>query len=69
MYFHLQPQGHLPDVFVWLISGGKRLAYRRIPAREIFYSASEEFRGRNAGRMQTFFLKVFPWGSGVMIGE
>ena len=28
-----QPQHALPDIFIWMISGGRRVAYHRIPAR------------------------------------
>ena len=29
----LQPQHAIPDVFLWMISNNKRIAYHRIPAR------------------------------------
>ncbi len=48
----------MPDVFVWLVSGTKRLAYKRIPARTILYSMVEEERGRDCATVQTVFLKV-----------
>ena len=28
-----QPQHALPDIFIWMISGARRVAYHRIPAR------------------------------------
>ncbi|KAJ8967782.1 hypothetical protein NQ317_005559, partial [Molorchus minor] len=52
------PQHALPDVFLWIISGGKRQAYQRISARDIIYSLVEEERGRDCGKVQTMFLKV-----------
>lgn len=53
-----QPQHSLPDVFIWAISGNKRLAYHRIPARDIIYSMVDEECGRVCGKVQTMFLKV-----------
>lgn len=58
IYAHFQPQHALPDVFLWLISGGKRQAYQRIPARDIIYSVVEEERGKDCGKVRTMFLKV-----------
>ena len=57
-FFILQPQHGLPDVFVWMISGGKRIAYGRIPAANVLYSPRELEKGLNCGRVQTVFLKV-----------
>ena len=55
--FH-QPQETTPDVFIWMLCGGKRVAYTRIPSQHIAYSLVEEERGKDAGRMQTVFLRV-----------
>ncbi|CAH1371731.1 unnamed protein product, partial [Tenebrio molitor] len=52
------PQHALPDVFLWIISGGKRQAYRRISARDIIYSIVDEESGRDCGKVQTMFLKL-----------
>ncbi|XP_050515061.1 otoferlin-like [Diabrotica virgifera virgifera] len=52
------PQHALPDVFLWIISGGKRQAYQRIPARDIIYSGVEEECGKHCGKVQTMFLKL-----------
>lgn len=54
-----QPQQALPDVFIWALSGSKRLAYYRLPARDIIYSVIEEECGKECGKVQTVFLKVF----------
>ena len=32
----LQPQHAIPDVFLWMISNNKRIAYHRIPARFVY---------------------------------
>jgi hypothetical protein len=45
-------------VFLWLLSGNKRVAYQRIPARSIVYSMVEEEKGEHCGAVQTIFLKV-----------
>ncbi|CAG4962252.1 unnamed protein product [Parnassius apollo] len=50
-------QPAMPDVFIWMISNGKRLAYYRIPARDIIYSEYSEESGKFCGKMQTLFLK------------
>ena len=52
-------------MFVWLVSGTKRLAYQRIPARHLLYSMIDEEKGKGSGTVQTLFLKVssyFPIG-------
>ena len=53
-----EPQHALPDVFIWLISNNKRLAYHRIPASSIMFSIVEEEKGLHCGKVQTLFLKV-----------
>ena len=57
-YLIFQPQHGIPDLFIWLISGNKRLAYQRIPARNILFSMQEEEKGKDCGSLQTLFLKV-----------
>ncbi|CAB4068037.1 OTOF [Lepeophtheirus salmonis] len=52
------PQHAIPDIFIWLISGTKRLAYQRIPSRNIIYSMVEEEKGKDSGCVQTLFLKL-----------
>ncbi|XP_063373180.1 otoferlin-like [Cydia amplana] len=51
------PQQAMPDIFIWMISNGKRLAYQRIPARDIIYSYYENECGKHCGKKQTLFLK------------
>ncbi|XP_070555330.1 otoferlin-like isoform X1 [Ptychodera flava] len=57
-YFASEPQGNLPDVFIWMISGDKRVAYYRIPARKLLYSPNEEERGSFCGHLHTFRLTL-----------
>jgi len=53
-----KPQHSIPDVFIWMVSGNKRLAYQRISARHLLYSMIDEEKGKDAGCVQTLFLKV-----------
>lgn len=52
------PQDSLPDVFIWVISSGRRVAYQRISGRELIYSVVDEECGRYCGKVQTMFLKL-----------
>ncbi|XP_056293793.1 fer-1-like protein 4 [Pseudoliparis swirei] len=52
-----EPQATIPDAFLWLLSGGKRLAYVRIPAYSILFSLVEEQKGRDCGRLTTLYMK------------
>ncbi|XP_030642529.1 fer-1-like protein 6 [Chanos chanos] len=52
-----EPQHTIPDVFIWMLSNGKRLAYARIPARQLLFSDSPEKMGRDCGKIKTLFLK------------
>ena len=53
-----EPQHALPDVFVWMISNNKRVAYHRIHAKNLVFSIVEEERGKDCGKVQTLFMKV-----------
>ncbi|KAA8593057.1 hypothetical protein FQN60_018512, partial [Etheostoma spectabile] len=53
----LQPQHTVPDVFVWLLSNNKRVAYSRVRTRDLLYSSSREARGIHCGKIITLFLK------------
>lgn len=48
----------MPDVFLWLISGNRRVAYRRFKPYELLYSENRQERGVHCGKVQNFFLKV-----------
>ncbi|CAG9137571.1 unnamed protein product [Plutella xylostella] len=54
---HENPQHTLPDVFVWMVREGKRVAYQRIAARDIIFSDYPDESGKFCGKMQTLFLK------------
>ncbi|KAM3850594.1 fer-1-like protein 4 [Diretmus argenteus] len=53
-----EPQSTLPDAFLWLLSGSKRLAYVRIPAHSILFSLVEEQKGRDCGKVTTLYMKA-----------
>ncbi|XP_006028532.1 fer-1-like protein 6 [Alligator sinensis] len=53
-----EPQHTVPDVFIWMLSNNKRVAYARISAKDILYSPVAEQRGKNCGKIKTHFLKL-----------
>uniref|UniRef100_A0A8C9VVM1 Fer-1-like protein 4 n=1 Tax=Scleropages formosus TaxID=113540 RepID=A0A8C9VVM1_SCLFO len=53
-----EPQSTLPDVFLWMMSGGKRIAYARIPAHTILFSMVEEEKGKDCGKLTTIYMKT-----------
>ncbi|XP_028159524.1 otoferlin-like isoform X1 [Ostrinia furnacalis] len=46
-----------PDLVVWLLNGGSRVAYTKIPTAEIIHSVIPEQSGRDCGRVQTVYVK------------
>uniref|UniRef100_A0A3Q3K9H7 Otoferlin n=1 Tax=Monopterus albus TaxID=43700 RepID=A0A3Q3K9H7_MONAL len=52
------PQHSVPDVFIWMISNGKHIAYARVPSKDILYSSTEEERGKDCGKVKTIFLRI-----------
>ncbi|CAF4514045.1 unnamed protein product [Rotaria socialis] len=56
-FLEVEPQNSIPDVIIWLLSNGKRYAYYRLPANEVFYSSHVDRRGRLCGKVQTITLK------------
>ncbi|XP_026549925.1 dysferlin-like, partial [Notechis scutatus] len=53
-----EPQNSLPDVVIWMLQGDRRVAYARLPAREVLFSRNGvSCCGKNCGRLQTIFLK------------
>ncbi|KAM4686337.1 fer-1-like protein 6 [Amazona ochrocephala] len=53
-----EPQNTVPDVFIWMLSNHKRVAYARVPAKNILYSPAKEQRGKDCGKIKTHFLKL-----------
>ncbi|XP_061697140.1 fer-1-like protein 6 [Syngnathoides biaculeatus] len=52
-----EPQHTVPDIFVWLLSNNKRVAYARLPARDVMFCGIQEARGVHCGKIVTLFLK------------
>ncbi|XP_068610034.1 otoferlin [Brachionichthys hirsutus] len=53
-----EPQHSIPDVFVWMMTNSKRIAYARIPSRDILFSAVDEETGRDCSKVKAVFLKL-----------
>ncbi|XP_040309841.1 fer-1-like protein 5 isoform X1 [Herpailurus yagouaroundi] len=59
-----EPQVSLPDVMIWLMSKGQRVAYAQVPAHSILFSPTGVLHsGRFCGKTQTLFLQ-YPEGEG-----
>uniref|UniRef100_A0A673XNH5 Otoferlin a n=1 Tax=Salmo trutta TaxID=8032 RepID=A0A673XNH5_SALTR len=52
-----EPQHSIPDVFVWMMSNNKRIAYARIPSKDILYSIVDEETGKDCGKVKAVFLR------------
>ncbi|XP_054030877.1 fer-1-like protein 5 [Dryobates pubescens] len=53
----VEPQAAVPDVVLWLLRGGRRLACARVPATQVMFSPRGSAAcGRLCGRVQTLFL-------------
>lgn len=52
------PQHGLPDIFIWLIANGKRIAYHRMSARDAMFSTIDEECGIHCAEVQNVFLKL-----------
>uniref|UniRef100_A0A8C7S7F8 Otoferlin a n=1 Tax=Oncorhynchus mykiss TaxID=8022 RepID=A0A8C7S7F8_ONCMY len=52
-----EPQHSIPDVFVWMMSNNKRVAYARIPSKDILYSIVDEETGKDCGKVKAVFLR------------
>ncbi|KAG1949657.1 fer-1-like protein [Pimephales promelas] len=57
-FLALEPQSTLPDVFLWMLSGGRRVAYARIPAPSILFSLVEEEKGKDCGKITAVYMKT-----------
>ncbi|XP_073481296.1 otoferlin isoform X14 [Aquarana catesbeiana] len=53
-----EPQYSIPDVFIWMMSNNKRIAYARIPSKDILYSIVDEETGKDCGKVKAVFLKL-----------
>uniref|UniRef100_A0AAQ5YL26 C2 domain-containing protein n=1 Tax=Amphiprion ocellaris TaxID=80972 RepID=A0AAQ5YL26_AMPOC len=50
-FLAVEPQHSVPDVFIWMISNGKRIAYARVPSKDILFSSTDEERGKDCGKI------------------
>lgn len=49
-----------------MMSNNKRIAYARVPSKDILYSIVDEEMGKDCAKVKTLFLKVpvcLPWGN------
>ncbi|XP_035473402.2 otoferlin isoform X5 [Scophthalmus maximus] len=53
-----EPQHSIPDIFIWMMSNTKRIAYARIPSKDILYSIVDEESGKDCGKVKAVFLKL-----------
>ncbi|KAM3861226.1 otoferlin isoform 2-T2 [Diretmus argenteus] len=53
-----EPQHSIPDVFIWMMSNNKRIAYARIPSKDILYSIVDEETGKDCGKVKAVFLRL-----------
>ncbi|XP_058131978.1 fer-1-like protein 6 [Dasypus novemcinctus] len=53
-----EPQHTIPDVFLWMLSNNKRVAYARITSKDLLYSPIKEQMGKHCGKIKTHFLKL-----------
>ncbi|XP_048510270.1 otoferlin-like [Athalia rosae] len=62
-YLHLleeiteDPQDALPDVYIWMIAGSKRVAYARFPSFLLMYEEDRPTRGKWCGERVSLFFK------------
>nr|XP_015802855.2 otoferlin isoform X5 [Nothobranchius furzeri] len=53
-----ESQHSIPDVFIWMMSNNKRIAYARIPSKDILHSTVDEETGKDCGKVKAVFLKL-----------
>uniref|UniRef100_A0A7M4E4R5 Otoferlin n=1 Tax=Crocodylus porosus TaxID=8502 RepID=A0A7M4E4R5_CROPO len=53
-----QPQHSIPDIFIWMMSNNKRIAYARVTSKDILYSIVDEETGKDCAKVKTVFLKL-----------
>ncbi|XP_055233578.2 otoferlin isoform X3 [Gorilla gorilla gorilla] len=53
-----EPQHSIPDIFIWMMSNNKRVAYARVPSKDLLFSIVEEETGKDCAKVKTLFLKL-----------
>ncbi|XP_069351375.1 otoferlin isoform X3 [Eulemur rufifrons] len=53
-----EPQHSIPDVFIWMMSNNKRIAYSRVPSKDLLFSIVDEEMGKDCAKVKTLFLKL-----------
>ncbi|XP_042552596.1 otoferlin isoform X3 [Dipodomys spectabilis] len=53
-----EPQHSIPDVFIWMMNNNKRIAYARVPSKDLLFSIVEEELGKDCAKVKTLFLKL-----------
>ncbi|XP_059897346.1 otoferlin isoform X3 [Gadus macrocephalus] len=53
-----EPQHSIPDIFIWMMSNNKRVAYARVPSKDILYSIVDEETGKDCGKVKAAFLRL-----------
>ncbi|KAJ3606908.1 hypothetical protein NHX12_026424, partial [Muraenolepis orangiensis] len=53
-----EPQHSIPDIFIWMMSNNKRMAYARVPSKDILYSIVDEETGKDCGKVNAVFLRI-----------
>ncbi|XP_039094290.1 otoferlin isoform X2 [Hyaena hyaena] len=53
-----EPQHSIPDIFIWMMSSNKRIAYTRVPSKDLLFSIVEEELGKDCAKVKTLFLKL-----------
>ncbi|KAF3822749.1 hypothetical protein GH733_008123 [Mirounga leonina] len=53
-----EPQHTIPDVFIWMLSNNRKVAYVRIASKDLLYSPIREQMGKHCGKIKTHFLKL-----------
>ncbi|CAK1588464.1 unnamed protein product [Parnassius mnemosyne] len=46
-----------PDVVIWLLNGGTRVGFYKIPATDVIHSTITEQTGKDCGKIRTVYLK------------
>ncbi|KAL2098893.1 hypothetical protein ACEWY4_005373 [Coilia grayii] len=57
-FLAVEPQHSVPDIYIWMLSNNKRIAYARVCCKDILYSPVEEEKGKDCAKVKTIFFKL-----------